>query len=249
MTQLKSEKEIRKMGEAGRKLARVLKKLQNEVKAGMKTKELDQLAEKLIAVEGGKPNFKNYKGFPAALCTSVNEAAVHQLPGEYQLQSGDILSLDLGLEYKEFQADTATTIGVGPIPPLTQKLIRVTREALYRGIKAARTGNHLGDIGFAVESYVIQRGMGVVKELTGHGIGRELHEDPTVFNFGKKGEGLIIQPGLVICIEPIVSLGSTEIELGEDGFSYRSVDGSLTAHFEQMIAVTSQGPQILTTLL
>ena len=248
MIQLKSEKEIGKMAEAGRKLARVLKKLQNEVKAGMKTKELDQLAERLIAVEGGKPNF-NYEGFPATLCTSVNEAAVHQLPGEYQLQSGDILSLDLGLEYRGFQADIATTIGVGPIPPLTQKLITVTREALYRGIEATRAGNRLGDIGFAIESYIVQQGMGVVKELTGHGIGRELHEGPTVFNFGKEGEGLIIQPGLVICIEPIVSLGSTEIELGEDGFSYCSVDGSLTAHFEQMIAVTSQGPQILTALL
>ena len=249
MIQLKSEKEIEKMAETGRKLARILKKLQNEVEPGMKTKELNQLAEKLIAVEGGKPNFKNYEGFPTTLCTSVNEAAVHQLPGEYQLRSGDILSLDLGLEYKGFQADIATTIGVGPISSLTQKLITVTREALYRGIEAARAGNHLGDIGFAVESYVVQQDMGVVKELTGHGIGRELHEEPTVFNFGKKGEGLIIQPGLVICIEPIVSLGSTEIELGEDGFSYCSVDGSLTAHFEQMIAITPQGPQILTALL
>ncbi len=249
MIWLKSEKEIETMAEAGKKLARVLKQVQEKVRPGVKTEDLNQLAEKLIAAEGGKPNFKNYQGFPAALCTAVNEVAVHQMPGEYRLQSGDLLSLDLGLEYRGFQADMAVTIGVGPVSSLAQKLMAVTREALYRGIEAARAGNHLGDIGWAIENYVARQGFGVIKELTGHGIGRKLHEDPTIFNFGEKGKGLVISSNLVICIEPIISAGSTRVEQGEDGFNYRSIDGSLTAHFEHMVAVTSQGPQILTAQL
>ena len=236
------------MARAGEKLARVLKKLKEAVHPGLATKSLDDLAEELIRREGGKPNFKGYDGFPAAICTSVNENTVHQVPGNYQLKEGDLLSLDIGLDYQGWQADMATTVGVGTISPLAQKLIKVTHEALFRGIAEAQPGHYLGDIGFAIQSYVESQGFQVVKELTGHGIGHELHEDPDVFNFGNPGEGLMIKEGLVICIEPIVSAGSGQIVLGEDGFTYPTKDGSLSAHFEHMLAVTSQGPRILTKL-
>jgi methionyl aminopeptidase len=174
--------------------------------------------------------------------------AVHQPPGEYRLKEGDVLSLDIGLDDNGFQSDMAISVGVGQVKPSVQKLMDTTQEALHRGIEAAQPGNRLGDIGFAVQSYVEQQGFSVIKELTGHGIGRDLHEKPDVFNFGQRGEGLMIQPGLVICIEPIISAGSAKIELGLDGFSYQTVDGSLSAHFEHMLAVTSQGPRILTEL-
>lgn len=249
MIHLKTAAEIEMMARAGEKLARVLQKIKAAVRPGVKTKDLNHLAEELIVAEGGKPNFKNYGGFPASLCTSVNENTVHQVPGEYQLKSGDLLSLDIGLEYQGWQSDMAVTVGVGDISSLAQNLMHVTQESLFRGIAEARAGNHLGDIGFAVQSYVQKQGFKIVKELTGHGIGRDLHEDPDVFNFGKKGEGLKITEGLVICIEPIVSAGSNQIILGDDGFSYPTVDKSLSAHFEHMVAITSQGPRILTKLL
>jgi methionyl aminopeptidase len=248
MIHLKSEKEIEKMARAGVKLARVLQRVKSIVRPGIQTQELNQRAEELILAEGARPNFKGYQGFPAALCTSLNTVAVHQPPGEYRLKEGDVLSLDIGLDDNGFQSDMAISVGVGQVKPSVQKLMDTTQEALHRGIEAAQPGNRLGDIGFAVQSYVEQQGFSVIKELTGHGIGRDLHEKPDVFNFGQRGEGLMIQPGLVICIEPIISAGSAKIELGLDGFSYQTVDGSLSAHFEHMLAVTSQGPRILTEL-
>ena len=246
MIHLKSEKEIEKMTRAGSKLARVLQKIQEMVRPGIKTQELNQRAEELILAEGAKPNFKNYQGFPATLCTSLNTVAVHQPPGDYRLKEGDILSLDIGLDDHGFQSDMAITVGVGPITPLAQKLIMVTREALYRGIEAAQPKNRLGDIGYAVQSYVEEQGFNIIKELTGHGIGRDLHEEPDIFNFGRAGEGMALQPGLVICIEPIVSAGSEKIELGMDGLSYQTADGSLSAHFEHMLVITAHGPRVLT---
>jgi methionyl aminopeptidase len=248
MIELKTEKEIEKMAEAGRSLASILQKLKARVRAGVKTSDLNKWAEELIAAEGGKPNFKNYQGFPATLCASINEVAVHQPPSEYRLQPGDILSLDLGLEKDGFQSDSAITVGVGKISSSAQKLLEVTEAALLEGIEAAQAGSFSGDIGWAVESYVKKQGFGVIRELTGHGIGRRLHENPTIFNFGSPGKGEKLKPGLVICIEPIVGAGSTSIEKGEDGFSYRSIDRSLTAHFEHMVAITSEGPRILSTL-
>jgi len=246
MITIKSRSDIRKMAQAGRKLSGVIQKLKAEVKMGITTEELNQKAERLIQEEKAKPAFKGYDDFPATLCTSVNEGIVHQVPSDYQLQEGDLLSLDLGLKYQGFYADMAFTVPVGTVSKEVQKLTRVTREALSAGIQKLQPGHHLGDVEHAIQKNIETAGFTVVQELCGHGIGRDLHEDPNVLNVGQPGTGISLKEGMVLCLEPMAALGQGKIKQREDGYSYVTVDKSTSAHFEQMVAVTDTGPLILT---
>lgn len=252
-TLLKNNNEIEIMREAGRKLAGVLSEIKNATKIGVTTKLLDELAERLIREAGCKPAFLGYapggaeKPFPATLCVSVNSTVVHGLPSDYVIQDGDLIGLDLGLVWKGFYSDMAVTVGVGSLTPEKRKLITVTEEALGLGIKAARAGNTLGSIGAAVQVCVEKAGFNVVRTLTGHGIGRSLHEDPYVFNFGRVGEGEKLVPGMVIAIEPMVTAGGYKVKQLKDD-SFVTADGSLAAHFEHTVAITDRDPEILTRL-
>ena len=246
MITIKSEKEIEIMREGGKMLAGIMEELRKKVQPGITTKELDRVAETLIFKSGAEPAFKGYENFPATLCTSLNQVVVHGVPSNYKLKSGDILSLDLGIKYKGFFSDMAITIAVGKIDSETNKLIKVTERSLREGIKAIRPGNHIGDISFAIQKYVESRGFKVVRELCGHGIGRELHEDPQILNYGKKHTGPEIKEGMVFCLEPMVTMGDWRIKKSPDGFGWETKDGSLSAHFEHTIAVTKTGYQILT---
>lgn len=251
MVYLKETEEIAKIQKAGQILKQVAQQIRELAQPGVKLKYLDVVAKNLIEKAGGQPAFLNYlpygasQPYPCSTCTSVNEVIVHGVPGSYKLTNGDILKLDFGVKYAGYNADAAWTVPVGQISAKAQKLIEITHEALYRGIKAAQPGKTLGDVGYAVQSYVKSQGFKVVKGLTGHGIGKELHEDPSVFNEGQKGRGLKLEPGLVIAIEPMVSAGSDQIIQLEDD-SYATSDGSLSAHFEHTVAITKDGPIILT---
>ena len=245
---IKTLKEISLMREGGRILATVMKELEKEVRPGITTEELNKKAEKLILKYGAQPSFKGYQGYPATLCTSINEEIVHGVPSERILKEGDIISLDLGVFYKGFHADMALTLAVGEVDPEVRRLIRVTKKALKRGIKKARPGNTFGDIGNTIQRYVESQGFNVIRDLAGHGIGRELHEEPLVLNYGKRRKGPKIKEGMVFCIEPMVSMGDWRIEKTKDGFGYKTVDNSLSCHFEHTIAITKEGPQILTQI-
>ncbi len=246
MLTLKSPKEIEIMAEGGKLLAGIMKELEKQVRPGITTKFFDELAEELIFKCGGEPNFKGEDGFPATICTSVNEEIVHAVPSGRILKEGDVLSLDIGMKYKGYHSDMAVTVGVGQISPETQRLIRVTKKALKRGIKKARPGNTLGDIGNTIQRYVESQGFSVVRELCGHGIGKELHEDPQVLNYGKRHKGLKLQEGMVFCIEPMVTAGDWRIKKSKDGQGFETKDGSLSCHFEHEIAITAKGARILT---
>ena len=246
MITIKSEKEIEIMREGGKMLAGIMEELRKKVQPGITTKELDRVAETLIFKSGAEPAFKGYENFPSALCTSLNQVVVHGVPSNYELKSGDILSLDLGIKYKGFFSDMAITIAVGKIDSETNKLIKVTERSLREGIKAIRPGNHIGDISFAIQKYVESRGFKVVRELCGHGIGRELHEDPQILNYGKKHTGPEIKEGMVFCLEPMVTVGDCRIKKSPDGFGWETKDGSPSAHFEHTIVVTKTGCRILT---
>lgn len=251
--QLKTKEEIEKIRQAGRILAQVAKTILAQVEIGANLKSLDKLAKELITKAGGKPAFLNYKPYGAdhayafSICTSLNDVVVHGTPKDYKLKNGDVLKLDFGVDYQGYKADAAWTVGVGQISEKAQKLIRVTEKALFDGIKAANTGKHLGDIGNAISNTVKQHGFSVVDGLTGHGIGKDLHEEPSVFNEGKKGSGPALKEGLVIAIEPMVSIGSPGIVQIKDE-SYATADGSLAAHFEHTIALTENGTEILTLI-
>jgi len=247
MITIKSEKEIEIMRQAGRMLARVMEELRNKVEIGITTKELDRAAEALIFKLGAKPAFKGYDGFPATLCTSVNYVIVHQIPSDYKLKNGDIISLDMGLIYKGFFSDMAITVPVGEIDIKTKKLIDVTKNSLIKGIKTIKPGRHIGDISFNVQKYIEQSGFNVVRDLCGHGIGKNLHEDPQILNYGNKGEGEEMKKGMVLCIEPMASIGDSRIKKFSDDFGWQTKDNSLSAHFEHTVAVTKTGYQILTT--
>jgi len=254
MITIKTPQEIEIMAEDGKILAKIMKELEKNVKPGITTKELDRLAESLILKSGGKCSFKGYlskdgetvRPYPACLCTSVNEEIVHAVPSERILKEGDIISLDSGILYKGFHTDMAITVGVGKISPEIQRLIRVTKKALKMGIKKARIGNTFGDIGNTIQRYVESQGFNVVRELCGHGIGRELHEDPQILNYGKRHTGPEIKEGMVFCLEPMVTVGDWHIKRGKDGYSYETIDNSLSAHFEHMMTATKEGPKILT---
>lgn len=248
---LKSLAEIKLMQEGGQILRGIVNQLVAAAKPGLATKELDNLARQLIKEAGALPSFLGYRPagarqpYPAAICTSINEVIVHGLPGDYQLQEGDLLKIDLGLFYKSFHTDTAVTVGIGRISAEAQKLIEITKESLRRAIAQCRPGNHLGDIGYAVSGYVKRQGFSVAKNLTGHGVGRELHEEPTIFNEGQRGKGIELQPGMVLAIEPMVCVGKGEtVQLADEAYAVK--DGSLTAHFEETVAITVDGPLVLT---
>jgi methionyl aminopeptidase len=246
MTLIKSTTQVAKIKKSARILSGVMKELRLLIKPGVSLLSLNDEAEKMILEKGASPSFKNYRGFPASLCVSVNEMVVHGVPTERRLKSGDIVSLDLGVFYQGFHADMAITVPVQSVDQESQKLIYVTEEALMRGVEAARAGNHLGDIGYAISHYVWGEGFDVVRELCGHGIGRSIHEDPDVLNFGKKGEGLMLRPGMVLCLEPMVTVGRGRVKLADDGLGFLTDDGSRSAHFEHTIAITNFGPEILT---
>lgn len=239
------------MAEAGKRLAIVLRALKAMVKEGVSTNEIDQEAKRLIEASGCIPAFLNYKPggaarpYPATICASINSGVVHGLPSGYKLKSGDILKLDLGLIHEKFYSDMAITVPVGKVSKDDQKLISVTREALEKGIAAAKSGNTLGDIGYAIGSFVKKNGFSVADGLTGHGIGRKLHEDPYVFNDGNPGEWNVLKPGMVLALEPMVSAGKARVKQLEDD-SFVTADGSMAAHFEHTVAITEKGPKILT---
>jgi len=245
----KSKEENKIMAEGGKILASIMKELKRKVKPGITTKELDRVAETLILKYGGKPSFKGYEGFPATLCTSINEELVHCLPSKRKLKGGDILSLDVGMCYKGFHTDMALTLPVGKVSPEVQRLIRVTKKALKRGIKKARVGNTFGDIGNTIQRYVEGQGFNVVRELCGHGIGKEIHEDPKILNYGKRRSGPKIKEGMTFCLEPMVTVGDWKLKKTKDGFGFKTQDGSLSCHFEHTLLVTKRGCKVLTNML
>jgi len=246
MIKIKTPEEIKIMARGGKILAKIMKELEKKVKPGITTKELDKVAEDLVLKSGGTCSFLRYEGYPSCLCVSVNEEIVHAVPSERALKEGDIVSLDLGFQWQGFHTDMAVTLPVGKIKPEIKKLIEVTKKSLTIGIKEIKPGKHLGDIGFAIQEYVKSNGFNIVRDLCGHGIGREIHEEPEILNYGRKGTGLELKEGMVLCFEPMVVAGDWRIKKGQDGFSYESYDGSLSAHFEHTIVVTKTGSQILT---
>lgn len=249
MISLKSENELNAMRKAGRATAQILDEMAKMVRPGITTGELDRYAESRIKELGCKPAFKGYHGFPGCVCISVNEEVVHGIPSPKRaLKDGDIVGLDFGLICDGWYGDSARTIAVGKITPDAQKLMDVTRESLMRGIEQCRPGNRLFDIGHAVQNYVESFGYSVVREFVGHGIGRALHEDPQVPNFGPKGKGLVLKAGMVLAIEPMINAGTHEVRVLADGWTAVTADRSLSAHFEHTVAITPNGPEILTTL-
>jgi methionyl aminopeptidase len=244
----KTPAEIERMAAAGRILAGCLAMLVREAKVGVSTKELDRLAEGYIRERGGVPAFKGYRGFPASICASPNDMVVHGIPGATRLKNGDILGVDVGVTHKEFIADAALTIPVGTISPQAVKLLQVTREALEKGIEQCRDGNRVGDISHAIQTHAEACGFSVVRSLVGHGVGRSMHEDPQVPNFGPPGRGPRLVEGMVIAIEPMVNIGGPEVEVGPDSWAVYTRDGSLSAHFEHSVAITRDGPRVLTRM-
>ena len=243
---IKTEQEIKTIAEGGKILAKVMKELEKMVRPGIRTIDLDRAAEALILSFGAKPGFKGHEGFNYSLCTSVNENVVHGLPSDYVLKQGDIIGLDLGVIYKGYNSDMAVTLPVGKISYEAKRLINVTKKSLRLGIKKAKIGNTIGDIGNTIQRFVEDQGFGVIRELCGHGIGKNLHEDPKIPNFGKRGEGERLVEGMIICIEPMVTMGDYKLRKSDDGYGYATKDNSLSAHFEHTIAITKSGPKILT---
>jgi methionyl aminopeptidase len=243
---IKSEREIAIMRQAGEILAAVLEELKSSVRPGMKTKELDEIAARELARRGASPSFKGYRGFPASLCASINDQIVHGIPGGTVMKEGDIISIDLGAIYDGFQADAAVTVGVGDVGQPAQELIEATEGALSAGIAAARAGARLGDVSAAIQKYAEARGYSVVREYTGHGIGREMHEDPQIANFGRPGTGPKLKKGMTFALEPMLNEGDWRTRLGDDKWTVSTADGSLSAHFEHTIAITDDQPEVLT---
>lgn len=235
------------MRESGRLLARTMRLVSESIVPGKTSLlELDALAERIITEGGGVPSFKGYRGFQHAACISVNDTVVHGIPDESILQEGDIISLDFGVILNGWHSDSAWTFPVGTISGEAQRLLNVTRECLMQGIAKARVGNRTGDIAAAVQRYAEQNRCGVVRELVGHGIGRDLHEPPNVPNFGKPGQGPVLKEGMTLCIEPMINLGTAKVNFLDDGWTVKTADGKLAAHFEHTVAITKQGPEILT---
>lgn len=236
------------MARAGRMLAEVIYELGRAVFPGVTLAELDRLANRSIRLRGGVPSFLGYMGYPASICTSVNDTVVHGIPGARVLQVGDIISADLGLILDGWHADSARTFAVGDISREARQLMEVTEASLQAGIEQCRTGNRLGDVSHAIQHVVEEAGLSVVRELVGHGIGRSMHEDPQVPNYGKAGRGPVLEEGWVLAIEPMVNIGGWETRLLEDGWGVVTADGSLSAHFEHTVAITADGPRVLTCL-
>jgi methionyl aminopeptidase len=242
----KTSQEIELMAAAGAILVRTLELVESKIRPGVTTGELDEAAEKYIRSQGAEPAFKGYRGFPGSICASPNAMVVHGIPGRYKLQRGDVISIDVGVVKDGWVADAARTFGVGPITPLAQKLLDVTQASLFDAVEQCRPGNRLGDISHAVQTRVEAEGMAVVRTLVGHGIGRTMHEEPQIPNFGPPGRGPKLEEGMVLAVEPMTTAGRHAVRMGDDGWSIFSQDGSLTAHFEFTIAVTAGGPRVLT---
>jgi methionyl aminopeptidase len=248
MINLKTAHEIELMARAGRLLASVLPPLEEACKPGVRTSDLDKIADKLIRDGGAIPGFLGYHGFPKSICVSINDEAVHGIPGNRKVASGDVVSLDLGLVLDGFWADVGITVGVGKISKEADRLIKVTEEALYVGIAKAQPGGYLGDISSAIQKHVEKAGFSVIRQFVGHGIGRQMHEDPQVPNFGTPGTPPRLKPGMTLAIEPMVNAGSHEVYMKPDGWTICTVDGALSAYFEHTVAITDKGPLILTAL-
>jgi len=248
MIELKSAREIGLMRRAGHILSDVMDRLRSTVKPGMSTLEIDEDVEEFIRAHGARPAFKGYRGFPATVCISINEEVVHGIPSaQRHVKEGDIVGLDLGCIVDGYYADCAFTLAVGDVPPRVQELLDVTRESLEMGIVECRPGRRLSDVSHAIQAHVEDHGFSVVRAFVGHGIGRALHEEPQVPNFGDPGRGPQLKPGMVLAIEPMVTMGSWEVRILDDGWTAVTRDGSLAAHFEHTIAVTEAGPEVLTS--
>ena len=242
----KTPEQIDRMAAAGAVQARCLRMLQAKIHAGVTTAELDEAAERFIASQGAEASFKGYRGFPGSICTSPNSMVVHGIPGSYELKRGDIVSLDVGVTKDGWVADAAITVPVGPVDPQAHKLLEVTKRALIAGTERARPGGRLGDVSAAIQRQVELEGLSIIRSLVGHGIGRDMHEDPQIPNYGEPGRGPELEPGMVLAIEPMVNAGGPDVRVGQDNWAVYSADGSLAAHFEFTVAVTDNGPRVLT---
>ena len=245
---LKNDKEIDLMRKAGRTLAEALLLVESKVKPGITTAELDRIAEEFITKQGGKPSFKGLYGFPSALCISVNEQVVHGFPSSYKLQDGDIVSIDCGVFLDGFHSDAARTFPVGEISEISKRLIDVTEKSFFKGIEKAVEGNRLTDISYEIQSYVEQNGFSVVRDYVGHGIGKTVHEDPEVPNFGRPGRGPRLSSGMVLAIEPMVNVGTWRVKTLDDDWTVVTADGMKSAHYENTVAILPNGPEILTLI-
>lgn len=245
---IKNDDEIALMKKAGRIVGETLLLLEKEVKPGITTADLDRIAEEFITKHGAKPSFKGLYGFPSSLCISVNEQVIHGFPGDYVLKEGDIVSIDCGAFYDGFHGDAARTFPVGIISADAQKLIDIARESFFEGIKFAKEGNKLTDISYGIQSYVEAAGFSIVRDFVGHGIGRKIHEEPNVPNFGKFGRGPKLVKGMVLAIEPMVNAGTYKVKTLKDGWTVVTADSSLSAHYENTVAILSDGPEILTLI-
>lgn len=246
MIPLKSEKDLELLRISGNILGSVIKQVRNCVKVGLTTLDIDNLAENLIREKKAVPAFKGYKGFPATACISINEEIVHGIPDSRRIKDGDIVSIDLGLNFEGYFSDAAFTVCVGKVGPREKKLVKVAKEALMQGIKFAQPGNHLSDISAAIQKHVEANGFSVVRQFVGHGIGKNLHEEPEIPNFGVRHQGPVLRSGMVLAIEPMVNIGTWESKILENGWTAVTADGSASAHFEHTIALTDKGPEILT---
>jgi methionyl aminopeptidase len=242
----KTPEQIDKMAASGRILTRCLRMLAAKARPGVTTGELDEAAERFIRSQGAEPAFKGYRGFPGSICASPNSMVVHGIPGPYELKRGDVLSIDVGVIKDGWVSDAAITVPIGPVGPEARKLLDVTRAALFAGVEGMRPGNRLGDVSAAIQRTVEIEGLSIIRTLVGHGIGREMHEDPQVPNYGEPGRGPELEEGTVLAIEPMVNAGGPLVRMGDDGWAVYSQDGSLAAHFEFTVAITAEGPRILT---
>jgi methionyl aminopeptidase len=242
----KTPEQVDKMAASGEVLVRCLKMLASKARPGITTEELDAAAEKFIRSQGAEPAFKGYRGFPGSICASPNSMVVHGIPDRYQLKRGDVLSIDVGVIKDGWVSDAAMTVPVGPVGPDAEKLLEVTKASLFAGVEQMRPGNHLGDVSAAIQRTVEAEGLSIIRTLVGHGIGRDMHEEPQVPNFGDPGKGPELEEGMVLAIEPMVNVGGPLVRMGDDGWAVYSEDDSLAAHFEFTVAVTPGGPRILT---
>jgi methionyl aminopeptidase len=243
---LKTPEQIEEMAVAGAIQARCLRMLRSKCRPGVTTEALDIAAERFIASQGAEPSFLGYRGFPGSICASPNSMVVHGIPGAYELRRGDLISIDVGVTKDGWVADAAITVPVGEVTPAARKLIATTEAALHAGTEQARPGNHLGDVSHAIQARVEADELSIIRSLVGHGVGREMHEDPQVPNYGEPGKGVELEPGMVLAIEPMVNEGGPEVRLGDDNWAVYSADGTLAAHFEFTVAITEDGPRILT---
>jgi methionyl aminopeptidase len=242
----KSPEEIERMAVAGTILVKTMNLLAGKIRPGVTTRELDEAAERFIRSQGAEPAFKGYRGFPGSICTSPNSMIVHGIPGPYKLDRGDIISVDVGVVHDGWVADAARTFPVGPVSPVARKLLVRTEEALHIAVGYCRAGNKLGDLSHAIQQHVEQAGLSIVRTLVGHGIGRSMHEDPQIPNYGTPGTGIVLEEGMVLAVEPMVTAGRQTVRVGDDHWAIYSQDGSLAAHFEFTIAIAAEGPRVLT---